>query len=130
LQVSLVSNGTITADCNAGGIPLTMNALGYFSLTTACTGNLTIHNSETVEVLFTALAPTTILYTAQLNRFVYPTIRLVRTKTITAESVLSASVYVNDTVNGNLTYDSINNWCVPNGTMIVCTITKAIHNPS
>jgi len=43
-NVSLISNGTTTATCNAGGTVLTANPLGYFKLTTACTTDLTIDN--------------------------------------------------------------------------------------
>jgi hypothetical protein len=130
--VSLIANGTVTATCNAGGTTLTMNSAGYFKLATACTGDLTIHNTNTSEVLYTTTPPATILLAAQLTRFVYPTIRVSRANTLTSEVALNAQVFIWDATNGNLTYDTTN-WCITNAsqiTMLVCTTRKAIVNPS
>lgn len=43
-----------------------------------------------------------------------------------------AEVSISNT-NGNLTYDTVHNWCITNtsqATMIVCTLNKSILNPS
>lgn len=63
---------------------------GYFKMTSACTNDLIVNNYDTSEVIYNGTPPATILFAAQLTRFVYPTIRLLRTKTLTAESVLNA----------------------------------------
>jgi len=119
----------VAAYCNGVSTALTKN-VSYFKLATACTTDLSIKNLDTSEVLYTTTTlPTaaTILTMIRLNRFFYPTIRLIRSKSLTAESVLHAEVYVYDTV--NKTYDTANNWCVTNATnatMLVCTLGKQI----
>jgi hypothetical protein len=74
---------------------------GYFTLDTNCTNDLTISNTVTNEILYTSSPPTTLLFTAQLNRFVFPTIQLVGTHNITEETALFGEVSVYDIVNGN-----------------------------
>lgn len=133
LNPLLIFNQSVTASCNAGTIQFDKTSLGYFKTTQACANDVTVWNNDTNEVIFTTTTiPSTILYTAKLNRFVYPTIQILRTHILTSEIKLNAQVYVNDTVNGNITYDTTQ-WCITNGTnslMLVCTTRKAIVNPS
>jgi hypothetical protein len=86
--VALIANGTVTASCNAGAIPLTLNPLGYLKLAAVCITDLTILNSYTNEIIYTNGPPNVLYYTAQLTRFIYPVIRLLRTKTLTSEITL------------------------------------------
>lgn len=51
---------------------------------------------------------------------------------MTSEITVFVNVSINNT-NGNLTYDTANNWCITNAsqiTMIVCTLNYSIQNPS
>jgi len=64
-QSSLVIDGTITASCAGGTLPLAINAAGYLKLPIAvCTTDMTVKNSKTNEVIFTITPPLTLLYTA------------------------------------------------------------------
>jgi hypothetical protein len=71
---SQIASGVVSAYCNGGIDQLTANSSGYFTLTTNCINNLTIYNTVTDEMLYSAAPPTTTVFTAQLNRFVFPTI--------------------------------------------------------
>jgi hypothetical protein len=86
--LTLIANGSVTASCNAGGSPFTLNSAGYLKLMVICANDLTVKNADTNEVLYTGPQPTTILFTTQLTRFIYPVIRLLRTKTLTSEITL------------------------------------------
>jgi hypothetical protein len=67
-------NASVGATCAAGTVPLILST-GYFKLTAACTADLTIKNLDTAEIIFTNSTPiTTLVYLAQLTRFIYPTI--------------------------------------------------------
>lgn len=102
---SSIANGAITATCGSTAMSVSTNS--YFTMTTSCTGTIQIVNTITYGVLYTGAAPSILIYSVQLSRFLYPTVRLQYTKLLTAETNLNVQLYLyNGTYNtsyGNAT---------------------------
>lgn len=81
-----INNGTLTAQCNGGAMTVSN---GYFT-STNCTTALTINNTVTGAIIYTAATFTpTIIFTVCMNRFVMPAIWFTRSKIITSESAVT-----------------------------------------
>jgi len=70
---SYITSGVITAYCN--GVAMSLGTGGTYFTAPSCASNLVIYNSHTYGILYSNTAPATILFTAVLNRFVYPVLR-------------------------------------------------------
>jgi hypothetical protein len=86
----------------------------YFTATAPCTTTLTIFNNDTYAVLYTGAAPTTILHTVVLTRFLWPILRFQCTKPL-VNAILHAQVFV-DNVTHNYSYDTAGGACAMNTT--------------